>query len=135
MRLFADSGGWIALFDGDDRYHAAARDGLTALTGQTIHVLTSDYVLDETLTFLQRHAGHEAAVACGRWLLAAEWVEVLHVDAGVWQAAWELFANRQDKYWSFTDCTSFVLMEAHELRRAFAFDRHFRQAGFELWPP
>ena len=32
--------------------------------------------------------------------------------------------------WSFTDCLSFVVMQAHELRDALTADAHFEQAGF-----
>ena len=35
---------------------------------------------------------------------------------------------------SFTDCISFVLMRKRQIKRVFAFDRHFMHAGFTLWP-
>lgn len=34
-----------------------------------------------------------------------------------------------DKRWSFTDCTSKVVMEEVGCRTAIAFDEHFRQFG------
>jgi predicted nucleic acid-binding protein len=37
-----------------------------------------------------------------------------------------------DKTYSYTDTASFCLMRRLGLRRAFAFDRHFEQAGFEF---
>ena len=40
-----------------------------------------------------------------------------------------LFRDYHDKEWSFTDCTSFVVMERLGVTRAFAFDDHFRQFG------
>ena len=45
-----------------------------------------------------------------------------------------MFQRYDDKQWAFTDCTSFVLMRQNNLHRAFAFDYHFAQAGFQLWP-
>ncbi|MBI5054401.1 MAG: type II toxin-antitoxin system VapC family toxin, partial [Chloroflexi bacterium] len=39
-----------------------------------------------------------------------------------------------DKQYSFTDCTSFVVMQKRKLRDAFTFDHHFEQMGFRLWP-
>jgi hypothetical protein len=33
-----------------------------------------------------------------------------------------------------TDCVSFALMRRHDLNRAFTFDRHFADAGFEVVP-
>jgi len=40
----------------------------------------------------------------------------------------------QDKRWSFTDCTSFVLMQNLGIRKALTFDANFRQAGFATFP-
>jgi uncharacterized protein len=44
-------------------------------------------------------------------------------------AVWSVFKTFSDKGWSFTDCTSRVLMERLGIAQAFAFDEHFRQFG------
>lgn len=43
------------------------------------------------------------------------------------RSAWVIFERYADKDWSFTDCTSFVVMERLGITQAFAFDRHFKQ--------
>jgi uncharacterized protein len=43
--------------------------------------------------------------------------------------AWEVFRQYHDKEWSFTDCTSKVMMERLQISQAFAFDSHFEQFG------
>jgi hypothetical protein len=49
--------------------------------------------------------------------------------------AWRQFREFRDKDWSFTDISSKVVMERLSIRKAFAFDRHFRQFGsFEVIP-
>ncbi len=40
-----------------------------------------------------------------------------------------VFRRYQDKQWSFTDCTSKVLIERLGIAEAFAFDHHFEQFG------
>lgn len=51
------------------------------------------------------------------------------------KAAWEVFEKLNvDKKWSFTDCTSKVVMEQREIFEAFAFDHHFEQMGFVRKP-
>jgi predicted nucleic acid-binding protein len=50
-------------------------------------------------------------------------------------AAWQVFQAFADKDWSFTDCTSKVLIDQLSLTHAFAFDQHFRQFGNVLVVP
>jgi predicted nucleic acid-binding protein len=134
MIYFVDTSAWLALFDASDKYHPFATNGLNLLLGTPVTFLTSDYVFDETVTLLLKREGQKQAVGYGNWVLSAENIELIRVGEDVWQAAWEMFQRYDDKQWAFTNCTSFVLMRQHNLHRAFAFDRHFEQAGFQLWP-
>jgi predicted nucleic acid-binding protein len=43
--------------------------------------------------------------------------------------AWETFERFADKDWSFTDCTSKVVIEQLGITHAFSFDHHFQQFG------
>jgi predicted nucleic acid-binding protein len=43
--------------------------------------------------------------------------------------AWSIFLRYSDKEWSFTDCTSKVVIEKLQITTAFAFDHHFRRFG------
>jgi uncharacterized protein len=88
---------------------------------------TSSYVFDETITLTR-------AVTVGRVLLHPATVEMLDVGPGEFNAAWRLFEQRSDKAYSFTDCTSFVLMRREGLRTAVALDEHFSQEGFIVLP-
>lgn len=44
------------------------------------------------------------------------------------------FFHHRDKSYSFTDCTSFVVMKELRLKQVLTTDRHFRQMGFEVLP-
>jgi predicted nucleic acid-binding protein len=46
------------------------------------------------------------------------------------QRATHLYAQRQDKGWSVTDCLSFIVMQDFDISEALTADRHFEQAGF-----
>ena len=46
--------------------------------------------------------------------------------------AWELFINRPDKHYSFTDCISFVTMKKLGIKKSLATDSYFQQEGFDL---
>jgi predicted nucleic acid-binding protein len=91
--------------------------------------------LDETVTTLRFLGGrHGIAALAGQAIRESSVLHMIHVDAGTFDAAWSLFLERPDKRWSFTDCTSFALMERLEIRSALTFDRNFREAGFATLP-
>jgi len=49
--------------------------------------------------------------------------------------AWTLFRDNPGRSWSFTDCTSKIVMERLHVRRALSFDEHFKQfGGLEIEP-
>jgi hypothetical protein len=48
---------------------------------------------------------------------------------------WEVFRQYDDKDWSFTDCTSKVIIERLGITQAFAFDGHFEQFGTVIRVP
>lgn len=133
MKLFVDASAWIALFDKADKYHQPASKRLHEVRNQ-VSLITSDYVLDEALTFLLYKSNKSVAIRCGQWALDASFVEIIRIDESTWSNAWGMFQAYDDKEWAFTDCTSFVLMRQLGLWQAFSFDQHFIQAGFQLWP-
>ena len=57
---------------------------------------------------------------------------ILRVDGDVFEDAWSRF--RTSSGLSFTDCSSFTLMEDIGISHAFTFDSHFRGAGFQTLP-
>jgi predicted nucleic acid-binding protein len=58
-------------------------------------------------------------------------LEVVPLDDVILQQAWNLFEARADKSWGITDCTSFVIMDAQNIKIAFTTDQHFVQAGYQ----
>jgi predicted nucleic acid-binding protein len=132
--LFVDTAGWMACADAADPAHVravAARDEWIERGGLFV---TSDYVADETLTLLRIRLGIDAAEnwwrqADGSTRLRWEYVNPARADH-----AREFFFRHSDKDFSFTDCTSFVVMRELKLREALTTDRHFVQAGFGIKP-
>ena len=134
MKVFVDTSAWAAYYDPDDRWHAAARDAIQRSVHARLTFVTTDYVLDETLTLLLMHAGRQAALQFGEAVQESPNVDLVHVDPAIWDRAWQMFRRYDDTQWAFTDCTSFTVMRQRGLQRAFSFDRHFEQAGFLIWP-
>ena len=134
MRLFADTAGWLNLYDQRERAHAATRRAFESLKQKRLALYLTDNILDETLTIIRMRVGHAAAIACGQALLRSPSVRLIHISPEQWAEAWQLFQQYDDKDFSFTDCTSFVVMRQHKLVDAFTVDHHFAQMGFRLWP-
>jgi uncharacterized protein len=56
--IFVDSSAWLAVSDVRDGNHEAALEfHVDLLGGKAGRLLTSDYVLDETLTLMRRRSG------------------------------------------------------------------------------
>ena len=130
--LFVDTAGWMACADGSDPAHGkavAVRDAW--LEGGGLFV-TSDYVADETLTLLRIRLGIDAAEAWWQQVDGSSRVRWEYVSLARADKARSLFFRYRDKDFSFTDCTSFVLMHELKLREALTTDHHFLQAGFGI---
>lgn len=134
MRLFGDSSAWLAFFDRHQPEHDTVRGAVGVLPRHSLMIYVTDYVLDETLTLIFARIGHSTAVACGEWLLRSAFVQVVRIEPVQWDQAWAMFRRYDDKKYSFTDCTSFVVMQQYKLVEAFTFDHHFEQMGFRMWP-
>jgi hypothetical protein len=130
-KIFVDTGGWYAAAASRDRDHEAAKH---FLSGNHLPLMTSDYIMDETVTLLQSRLGHRYAVKFLDALHRSRQMELVHLSKPQIADAVTFFRSRPDKGWSFTDCTSFVLMREQGIECAFAFDEHFQQAGFQLLP-
>jgi predicted nucleic acid-binding protein len=133
--IFIDTGAFVARHLARDQYHETAAAGWKQLARRGWPCLTTSFVLDEVVTLLARRAGAGFAAERARAILTSERLTVIRPDADDELVALEILEKFEDKDLSYTDCISFVTMRARGIRRAFTFDRHFRDAGFVLWPP
>lgn len=124
--IFVDSGAWYASIIPADVNHDAAKHWLDR---NTEPLLTTDYVIDETLTLLRIRGYTASAIELGEMLLGGGVALVVPVTDDDFNRAWHTFRTFDDKQWSFTDCTSKAVMERLQIQKAFAFDQHFRQFG------
>jgi len=131
MKIFVDTAAWLALNDRSDQLHPHAAEMLAAIRTERISLVTSDYVLDESLTIIRVRVSHTAAVAFGQSIFGSSIVELLSVGSDDRLAAWEIFRKYVDQKFSFTDCTSFALMRKLRLKTVFTFDEHFPLMGFD----
>ena len=128
--VFVDTSGFFALLDARDSHHEAAIALQEKLIGAKRSFITSDYVIDETVTILLvRHS----LAAASDFLHSIEQTSALRIEwvgQERFRAATTYFRSHSDKTWSFTDCVSFTIMRELRVRDAFTSDHHFRQAKF-----
>ncbi|MCK4392996.1 PIN domain-containing protein [Candidatus Bipolaricaulota bacterium] len=129
--IFADTGGWYALVDESDPDHLRARDWFKQ---NRLPLITTDYILDEALTLLRTSLGHRTAVRFGEKLLASRLAQLISVTKEDKERAWEIFRRYDDKVLSFTDCTSFAVMERLGIDTAFTVDHDFESLGYIMVP-
>jgi predicted nucleic acid-binding protein len=132
--VFVDTAGWMACADEDDPAHARARASRDEVLEQGSVLVTTDYVIDETLTLVRMRLGLAAAKTWweqieGSSRLRWEWIGMDRAER-----ARRAFFRYRDKNYSFTDCTSLVVMQELKLKHVLTTDHHFRQMGFQVLP-
>jgi len=132
VNCFVDSSAFLAVLGKDDDNHVRARATWGNLLEGRSPLVTSSYVLAETLAILQHRMGMDAVRVFHHDIypvLTIEWIaDVLHEKG----AGGVLAARRRDL--SLVDCVSFEVMRQRGIRQVFAFDRHFAEQGFDVVP-
>ena len=132
--IFIDTGAYLRRFLKTDQYHSRSAAAWNLLKEQLEPCYTSNFVLDETITFLARRAGYSFAAQRALQLYTSNELHILRPLLEDELTAINVFEKFADQEVSFTACVSFGLMQKAEIKRVFSFDRHFERAGFELWP-
>ena len=126
MPIFVDTSAWYALVDKNDSDHSSAVKFKESLTHS---LATTNYIADETITLVINRLSHSIAVDIGEKLWKESISTLIRVTSQDEKKAWEIFVKHRDKGFSFTDCTSFAVMDRLGIIEAFAFDEHFEQYG------
>ncbi|MCX8103011.1 MAG: PIN domain-containing protein [Candidatus Bipolaricaulota bacterium] len=137
MKLFIDTWGWYALYAEDEPSHQRAKELWKAAHSQ---IYTTDYVLDEliTLVFTKGHFT-EARKFVLNLLKSIEqgYTTLESITPERFEKAWQMHLKYEDKpKISFTDFTSFVVMQELQISDVLTDDKHFVQInlGFQRRP-
>ena len=128
--VLVDTAGFLALWDAADQHHERAIRLQADLARRHRRFLTTDYIVDETVTLLLVRHSHAAAADFLHTVTASESLHLQWVSSDRFHTAASFFTRHKDKEWSFTDCVTFTLMHELNIRDSFTTDNHFRQAGF-----
>ena len=128
MAIFVDTSALLPILNQDDADFPEAQRIWERLAKEQAELVTSSYVLVESLALIQNRLGmgavrdfQESFVP----LFQVVWVtEALH-QMGV---AALLAANRRQL--TLVDCVSFAVCRQRQIEQVFAFDEHFFEQGF-----
>ncbi|MBT9172124.1 MAG: 23S rRNA-specific endonuclease VapC20 [Syntrophomonadaceae bacterium] len=129
--LFVDTSAWYAYVNRTDPAHTSVRNYLHNFHGKLV---TSSYIFDELVTLVRLRMGHDSALRVGKLLRDPKSLLLEHVTPADDNEAWTLFSARADKAYSFTDCTSFVVMRRLRISQALTLDAHFASEQFITVP-
>ena len=133
MKLFVDTGGFIAAFNRSDQYHKITREYLQHLSGKE-ELFTSNYVIDEVITWLRMRIDHRTAVNFAEYVFESKILRVHYIDKDTESLAFKVFKKYSDKKFSFTDASSIAFLEHFRIRFVLGFDQEFKKLGYELLP-
>ena len=125
--VFGDSFYFFALANEKDPAHEKAKSFLTAFRGRLV---TTGWVLTELGDGLASPLNRPSFLAIEESLRTEPNITLLPCGDELLRAGIELFRHRMDKFWSLTDCISFVVMQREGITEALTGDHHFEQAGF-----
>lgn len=131
--IFVDTGAFYASKVVNDVNHPTARSIEKKIAeGKYGKMVTTNYIIDELITLLHGRVPHEQTIKIGETIRKSPNIRIIWILEALEEKAWELFKKNQDKTYSFTDCTSFIVMQALGIEMAFSYDTHFEQAGFQI---
>ena len=134
-RVFGDTSFFFALVAKRDPAHRPAVTAYEKLLRSGIRVVTTDYVIDETLTLTKARIDAPTALTLLDRMERSESIDLEMSNSERFLASKQYFRKHSDHGYSFTDCASFVIMNELEVDAALTTDRHFKEAGFAVLLP
>ncbi len=132
MSVFVDTSALLSVLDSSEPHNEAASIRWRELVDHGESLVTTNYVAIEAIAVVQNRLGVSAVRDLADAMLSI--MEIVWIDRELHERALAaLFATGRRKL-SMVDCTSFEVMRARGLRTVFAFDRHFREQGFQTIP-
>lgn len=136
--IFIDTGAFCAFSDRSDTYHVIAVRQFARVLRDLRPLVTTNFIIDETYTWIRCRQGHQRALEFLQRIREAvrgkPRLDIVTVTRPLEEKAWQLLEKFAEQDLSYTDATSFAVIQDRKLSQAFTFDRHFYLLRVELLP-
>ena len=132
MTVFVDTSALYALLDAGQDRHRAVSDAWEGLLAGTDTLVTTNYVLFETVTLVQNRLGMEAVRDLVQDILPI--LGILWIGEDAHAAALSALLATDRRRLSLVDCASFEVMRRMGIRIALVLDADFAGMGLEVLP-
>ncbi len=129
--VFVDTSALYAFVDKNDSSHQRASRVVLDLVGAGRRLVVSDYVVAEAVNLANARGGSLVARRVLDLIEQTAGIRLEWIGSARFEATKAFFRKHADHEYSFTDCTSFVVMRELKLRQALTTDHHFVEAGFD----
>ncbi len=131
--LLVDTSALCAFIDKGEHRHQAVTSFIQT-RGAEFTLFVSDYVFDETLTWIKDRFGARQAIEFGNKLRASNFCRYYVLTPEDEALTWATFEKYSDKAWSYTDCSCLAVMQHLQIAEVLSLDEHFHQMGVQVWP-
>ena len=128
MTVFVDTSALFALLDAEDAGHAAAFPAWSSGIDDCAGFVTTNYVLVETISLVQRRLGIDAVRILIDEMLPM--IDTLWVTDADHTAALNALLTAGRRQLSLVDCVSFTIMRRLGIREYLGLDPLFEEQGF-----
>ena len=135
-KMFLDTSFLFAYHNRGDKNHQSARNWYQERKDHIPHLklIITDYIFDEIATLLLVRLNKKEAISICASIINDPITRLIQIGEKQFHSAWDIFRKMTDKNWSFTDCTSYVIMQEFGIDHAVSFDHRFKQFGFTILP-
>lgn len=130
ISYFIDTSFALALASPKDALHSKAKRVAGEIKSGDIELVTSQAVLLEIGNSLSKSGLRAFCIKFLEDLDADPHTTIISLSDELFERAFEMFSNRDDKEWGLVDCISFIVMHDYGIVLALTGDEHFVQAGF-----
>jgi uncharacterized protein len=133
--VFVDTSALYAMVDSRDATHATVVGIVPKLIRAGSRLVVTDYVVAETVNLANARRSSFVAQRVLDLLERSAGIRIEWIGSERFEATKTFFRKHADHSYSFTDCSSFVLMRELKLTEALTTDRHFKAAGMQVLLP